>query len=139
MRTRHLCHIPTASLDAATDLQREITGLENDPPCFDMSRARGTDRARARLYAHVWLWTEDQTQEFVRRLPEVGGQSRQTYPDTKDVLPEVAQLGSPKRPDLERMTVAQLRAKAQEEGRDITGITRKSDLIDAFETEETTP
>jgi hypothetical protein len=85
------------------------------------------------MYAHVWLWTEDQTLEFVRRLPEIGGTSTQTYPVIKDVLPEVEKIGPIRRPDLERLTVAQIRERAEEERVDLTGITRKSDLIDRFE------
>ena len=133
MRTRHLCSIPIASLDASTALLREITGNAEEPPVFKLDLARGPDRANARLYAHVWLWTEDQTLEFVRRLPEIGGTAMQTYPIIKDVLPEVEKIGPIRRPDLERLTIAQIRERAEEEGVELKGITRKSDLIDRFE------
>jgi hypothetical protein len=133
MRTRHLCSIPIASLDASTALLREITGNAQEPPIFRLDLARGPDRANARLYAHVWLWTEAQTLELVRRLPEIGGTSTQTYPESKDVLPEVEKIGPIRRPDLERLTVAQIRERAIEEGVDLRSVTRKSDLIDAFE------
>jgi hypothetical protein len=133
VRTRHLCSIPIASLDASTALLREITGNAEEPPVFKLDLARGPDRANARLYAHVWLWTEDQTLEFVRRLPEIGGTAMQTYPIIKDVLPEVEKIGPIRRPDLERLTIAQIRERAEEEGVDLRSVTRKSDLIDRFE------
>jgi len=133
MRTRHLCSIPIASLDASTAILREITGNAEEPPVFKLDLARGPDRANARLYAHVWLWTEAQTLEFVRRLHEIGGTSTQTYPVIKDVLPEVEKIGPIRRPDLERLTITQIRERAEEEGVDLGSITRKSDLIDRFE------
>jgi hypothetical protein len=133
MRTRHLCSIPVASLDASTAHLREITGNKEEPPIFKLDLARGPNRANARLYAHVWLWTEAQTLEFVRRLPEIGGTAMQTYPEIKDVLPEVEKIGPIRRPDLERLTVAQIRERAIQEGVDLRSITRKSDLIDRFE------
>ena len=133
MRTRHLCHIPIASLEAATALQREITGRTDDSPVFRMEQARGTSRAAAWLFAHVWLYTENQTLEFVRRLPEVGGQSRQTYPELMDIQPELDKLGDIRRPDLELITIAKLREFAESERVDLTGLTKKSDIIDAFE------
>ena len=136
MRTRHLCHIPVSSLDAATALQREITGRPDDPPAFRLDQARGATRAAARLFSHVWLHTEEQTLEFVKRLPEVGGQSRQTYPEMREVMPEIEKLGDPKRPDLELLTIAQIREKAESEGVIVDKLTRKSDLIDAFENPE---
>lgn len=136
--------IPSSQLEAATTLQREITGREDDPPIFALDRARGSSRVESWLYAHGQLWTVEQTEEFARRIEEVGGVATLTYDRaTKHREPvEVMQgLGPVRRPDLERLTVAQIRARAQEEGVVLKGATRKADLIDAFEadSENTTP
>jgi len=40
MRTRYLCHIPIESFELAVEMQREITGIEDDPPVFNESQAR---------------------------------------------------------------------------------------------------
>lgn len=131
--------IPANQLDAATTLQREITGRKDDPPIFALERARGATRADSWLYAHGQLWTPEQTQEFADRIGEVGGVATLTFDRaTKHREPvEVMQgLGPVRRPDLERLTVAQLRAKAAEEGRNIKGRNRKDDLISAWEEED---
>jgi hypothetical protein len=138
MRTRHLCHIPVASLAAATALQREITGIPDDPPAFRMEQARGTTRAEARLFSHVWLHTESQTLEFVRRLPEVGGQSRQTYPELREVLPEVEKLGAKRKPELYPLTTPELVALALSLGIIPTPQNRE-ELLDRLEEFEEQP
>lgn len=97
--------IPAANHAAATALQREITGRKDDPPVFRLEQARGEI---ARLFAHVWLWTEDQTQAFVAALPGLGGVVRQTYPQDKEVVSKVETLGRRRRPDLALKTTPEL-------------------------------
>ena len=138
MRTRHLCHIPVSSLDAATALQREITGIPDDPPAFRLEQARGTTRAEARLLSHVWLHTEEQTLEFVRRLPEVGGQSRQTYPEMREVMPEVEKLGAKRKPELYPLATKELVSLALKMGITPTPQNREQ-LLDRLEEFEEQP
>jgi hypothetical protein len=103
-----------------------------------LEQARGTTRAEARLFSHVWLYTEEQTLEFVARLPEVGGQSRQTYPEMREVLPEVEKLGAKRKPELYPLTTPQLVALALSLGITPTPQNREQ-LLDRLESHEVTP
>jgi hypothetical protein len=50
-----------------------------------------------------------------------------------DIQPELDKLGDIRRPDLELLTIAKLREFAELDRVDLTGLTKKSDIIDAFE------
>lgn len=134
--------VPASNYAAAIALQRAITGRPDDPPIFEMSRARGTSRADAWLYAHGRLWTPEQTEEFTARISEVGGFAKKTYDGPRKLVEpveEMMSLGDKKRPDLERLTVAQIRAIANKSGIENKSVTRKSDLIDLLESADELP
>lgn len=119
--------VPFSSVTQANTLARSICGFD----VFDETLARGADRASAIVYGHGSLGSDDATREFARRISEVGGEAIDPEKLRKTPVELMEEIGPVKRPDLEKLTIAQLRARAEKEGRTVTG--NKAQIVDAFE------
>jgi len=123
--------IPYAKIEAANALAVKICGL----PVFDETRTRGVDRASAYAYAHGVIGTLSENEEYARKIADVGGEAISTDRRQRrrvDPGEVMAQLGEPRRPDLEKLTVAQIKAALVAYGRSSKAKT-KAALIDEME------
>lgn len=119
--------VPFSAVGQANLLARSVCGFD----VFDESLARGSDRATAFVYSHGSLGSDDATLEFAQRLPEVGGEAFDPKQEQKSPVELMEEIGPIKRPDLEKLTIAELLALAEKEGRSVTG--NKAQIVDAFE------